>query len=200
MPPTWASIPGETPIDDISGLKIKGITTRNELNQFEANNIRSAIVKYLGSKPNRKIAPFHFSWALQLHGEMFCDVWKWAGITRQSDKNIGVPWMQVQPMLFDLMRDVEFWKNGTSSLLEQATWLHHRAVQIHPFENGNGRWSRLLANVWLKLNDHAITDWPEQSVGQESQIRSEYLEAISDADRGRYGPLLDLHKRFTTTS
>ena len=42
-------------------------------------------------------------------------------------------------------------------LSEQAVLLHHRAVQIHPFENGNGRWSRLLANIWLKKHAHPIT-------------------------------------------
>ena len=40
-------IEGETPIDDISGLKIKGITTRAELNQYEADNINEAAFKKL---------------------------------------------------------------------------------------------------------------------------------------------------------
>lgn len=35
----WPSVPGETPIDDVSGLLVKGVTTRRELNQLEAENI-----------------------------------------------------------------------------------------------------------------------------------------------------------------
>ena len=36
-------------------------------------------------------------------------------------------------------------------VLEQAVLIHHRAVQIHPFRNGNGRWSRMLSNIWLRI-------------------------------------------------
>jgi hypothetical protein len=32
---------GETPLDDISGLKIEGITTRSELDEAEAEYIRA---------------------------------------------------------------------------------------------------------------------------------------------------------------
>ena len=37
---------GETPLDDISGLKIEGITTRSELDVVEAENILDAFLKY----------------------------------------------------------------------------------------------------------------------------------------------------------
>lgn len=37
---------GETPLDDISGLKIKGITTRSQLDEVEAENILDAFLKY----------------------------------------------------------------------------------------------------------------------------------------------------------
>ena len=75
----WQTLPGETPIDDISGLKVKGVTTRSELNKIEAENIRKAVVKYLAAKPSRRTAPFDLPWVLQLHREMFGDVWAWAG-------------------------------------------------------------------------------------------------------------------------
>lgn len=55
MMPAWQSIPGETPIDP-SGLKIRGITTRKELNVVEAENIRKAVVKYLAARPAEKTA------------------------------------------------------------------------------------------------------------------------------------------------
>ncbi|MHC5015872.1 MAG: hypothetical protein ACYTGM_15425 [Planctomycetota bacterium] len=60
----FETVPGETPIDDLSGLKMQGITTRAELNQVEAENIRKAVVKYLARKPNRRIAPFDRQWPL----------------------------------------------------------------------------------------------------------------------------------------
>jgi Fic family protein len=97
--------------------------------------------------------------------------------------------------------NLAYWEeHETMALLEQAVMLHHNAVRIHPFENGNGRWARLLANIWLKLHDHPITAWPETRVGQQSTIRAEYLEAIRRADDGEYDNLRELHRRFTPSS
>jgi hypothetical protein len=63
--------------------------------------------------------------------------------------------------------------------------------------NGNGRWSRLLANIWLKRHQHPITEWPEARVGEQSKIRDEYLDAIRKADAGNYKPLRALHRKYT---
>ncbi len=189
--------PGETPLDDLSGLKVKGVTTRGQLNALEADNIRKAIIKYLSKKPTRRSAKFDFAWTLKLHKEMFGAVWTWAGVLRTCDLNLGVPWQQVETRLYALMDDLAFWEKHNPDSLEQAVLLQHRAVQIHPFMNGNGRWARMLANIWLRLHAQPVTAWPEQTVGAESPIRKEYLEAIREADVGDYGPLTNLHKRFT---
>jgi Fic-DOC domain mobile mystery protein B len=129
---------------------------------------------------------------------MFGDVWKWAGHLRSTNKNIGIAWQKVETSLFGLLADLAYWEqHGTYDLVDQTVLLHHRSVHIHPFENGNGRWSRMLANIWLKLHDHRVIEWPESTVGEQSTIRSEYLDAIRQADRGEYGPLRALHLRFT---
>lgn len=83
--PLWHHVPGGTPIDDLSGLKVKGITRRKELNEVEAENIRKAVVKYFAAPPTPKVAPFDLSWALRLHREMFGDVWKWAGAPQDDE-------------------------------------------------------------------------------------------------------------------
>src|SRR5262249_7888350 len=103
----WHPIPGETPIDDISGLKIKGITLRRQLNDAEARNIFKVLIKYFGGALSLKTAPFSFSWALQLHQEMFGDVWQWAGVLRTVDLNLGVPWQHVETRLYDLLESVK---------------------------------------------------------------------------------------------
>jgi Fic-DOC domain mobile mystery protein B len=193
----FETLPGETPIDDLSGLKARGLTTRAELNQVEAESIRKAYVKYLAGKPRPRSARFDLEWALQLHQEMLGDVWEWAGKARTSEKNIGEAPQQIQIALRSLMDDLAYWKEQGIDLLKQAVWLHHRAVKIHPFENGNGRWARLLANIWLKLHDHPPTEWPEATIGTESVIRAAYIEALKLADNGDYGALLELHKRYT---
>jgi Fic-DOC domain mobile mystery protein B len=189
-------MPGETPID-VSGLKRKGINTRAELNEAEAENIRKAVVKYLAAKPSRRSAPFTLPWARRLHKQMFGDVWKWAGEFRQENLNLGCDWHQVPMQLQALLDDLVFWEAQRHALLEQAAWLHHRAVSIHPFPNGNGRWARMIANIWLKRHGHAITEWPEATIGSKSVVRDDYLAAIRAADLGDEGPLLALHHRFT---
>jgi Fic-DOC domain mobile mystery protein B len=193
---TWASIPGETPIDP-SHLKIKSISNRAELNEGEIANIRKVFVKYLSEKPTKRMAPFSLTWSKTLHKEMLGDVWKWAGKFRTFDTNIGLPWQQVEVALHSLLEDMKHW--GSQDFLDQAALLHHRAVHIHPFPNGNGRWARMLANIWLKRNDHSITVWPEETIGTTSTIRDEYITAIQSADGGDYAPLTELHRRYAET-
>lgn len=195
----WKSIPGETPID-VSGLKASGVVNRGQLSVVEAENIRKAIVKYLGGPLTRRTAKFDLSWMLKLHREMFGDVWTWAGETRTTNLNLGVPWHQVQPRMQNLCDDLAYWQKHWPDFVEQAVYLHHRAVQIHPFLNGNGRWSRLLANIWLKLNKQPLTEWPEETIGETSLIRDEYLAAIRAADSGDYAPLMELHRKYAAIS
>ena len=78
-------------------------------------------------------------------------------------------------------------------ILEQAVRLHHRAVVIHPFINGNGRWSRMLANIWLKQHDEPVILWPETTIGTESTIRSQYIQSLQAADQSDMSPLIELH-------
>ena len=189
----WTPIPGEIPIDP-SGLLDPGIQTRRQLNEAEGRNIASAIYTYLLGELTPELAPFDFVWGLQLHREMFGQVWSWTGKTRKLDLNLGVPWPQVEAKLFDLFQTIPYWKS--MPMLEQAARIHHGAVAIHPFENGNGRWSRMLANIWLRLHDSPMTLWPEATIGATSVIRDEYLHAVKAADDLDFVPLIALHERF----
>lgn len=194
----WKSIPGETPIDDISGLKLKSVKIRADLNDAEARNIRKAVMKYLAAKPSRRQAPFTLGWCYKLHKQMFGDVWRWAGQKRIAELNLGVPAHRIDVDLQNLLHDLEHWqKVGDMEIAEQAARLHHRAVLIHPFLNGNGRWARLLANIFLKQAVDKVTVWPEETVGNESIIRAEYLAAVRSADQGDYAQLVALHRRYT---
>jgi Fic-DOC domain mobile mystery protein B len=191
------TIPGETPIDDVSELKVKGIARRRELNEYEAKNILKAVIKYLSRRPSRRLAPFDFTWVRKLHREMFGTVWGWAGRLRTTVLTIGIDPAHVEPALFELVESLRAQRLTDSyTLIDQATWLHHRAVQIHPFQNGNGRWARLLSNIWLKQHGSPIVVWPEKTVGAVSPIRDEYLDAIRRADQFDLGPLTELHRRF----
>ena len=193
----WKTIEGETPIDPSDLRNPSNITTRGELSKAEAANINSAFVKYLAARPNQRLAPFDYGWLLRLHREMFGDVWLWAGKTRTRDLNLGSPHFQVTEHLAALVDDLHSWTEFGHSIEQQAVWLHHRAVRIHPFPNGNGRWARLASNIWLARNAKPLVLWPDQVLGSTSIVRNEYLAALRAADAGSDSDLIALHARFT---
>jgi Fic-DOC domain mobile mystery protein B len=196
----WEALAGETPTD-VSHLKLKWVKTRSQLDIVEARNIRKAVLKYFGRRrPTRRMAPFDLGWIKRLHKEMFGDVWEWAGEIRTRDLNLGVRWNLIDEALHNLMSDLEIWQHSEMDVVEQAVRLHHRAVQIHPFYNGNGRWARMLANVLLRCRGHRETLWPEELLGSQSAVRRRYLAAIQEADLGNYDPLLLLTRDCTATS
>jgi Fic-DOC domain mobile mystery protein B len=189
--------PGETPIDDFTGLKVPDISTLNELAFHEASNISNVLVDFFRQE-KRKPVNFDIEGVKALHGEMFCDVWEWAGQFRQRDINIpfSARFAQVQVSVYNLLQDLTEWEKNSSDPMEHSALLHHRAVQIHPFLNGNGRWSRLLTNAWLLEKAGVIIEWQSDMV-QVSPLRNEYIQTLKAADEGDYGPLISLHRRFT---
>jgi len=186
-----------TPLDDISGLKIsksKGYSLK-EIYEKEALNIANATIKYLSAAPSKKEAPFTYEWLLKLHEEMFGDVWDWAGKLRTVELSIGIKAYLVATELKKLSDDIAFWnKNRIFDVYETATRIHHRAVQIHPFKNGNGRWSRMLANIYLRQNGLMPVKWQEDLLASENPKRNEYIQALKKADNSDFTDLIDMHK------
>lgn len=186
-----------TPLDDISGLKLSKdrAYSLKEIYIKEAENIANATLKYLSAQPTKKEASFSYAWLLTLHKEMLGDVWEWAGKLRQCELSIGVKAYLVSTELKKLVDDIEFWnKNRTFDSIETATRIHHRAVQIHPFQNGNGRWSRMLANIYLRQQGLMPVRWQEDLLAKENPNRDTYIRALKKADNGDYQALIEMHK------
>ena len=66
-----------------------------------------------------------------------------------------------------------------------AAWLHHRFIQIHPFQDGNGRVGRALASLVLIRGG-----WFPLVVNNKD--RSKYIDTLETADAGDLGPLTEL--------
>ncbi len=191
-----APLPGQTPLADLSGLRLRHVRTTAELNGAEAENIRRAVLKYLAARPSPRSAPFDARWMRRLHREMFGRVWSWAGDLRRHETNIGAPPAAIEAGLHALALDLPAWRASGMGTLEQAALLHHRAVALHPFANGNGRWSRMLANVLLRRDGAGVVEWPESTIGAASPVRERYLRALRAADAGDIRALADLHAEF----
>jgi len=189
---------GQTPIDENEkeGLRIKTITTQSELNEFEQLNIENAMKWLLSSKINPQNVLTEV-FIKKLHKKMFGDVWKWAGTFRQTNKNIGVDWHQISIALKNLLDDTQFWiKHNTYSADEIAIRFKHRLVAIHCFPNGNGRHSRVMADIIIeRIFDKEAFTWHQSNLIQANTIRKEYIQALKQADRGNIKPLIEFAKK-----
>jgi len=183
---------GATPLneDERHGLKIGHVTTREELNRFEQDNINEAF-QWLESRRKSDILTEKF--VKTLHIKMFGKVWRWAGSFRRSGKNIGVDWPHISAQLHTLMQDVRYWiDHKTYSQDEIAVRFHHKLVWIHLFANGNGRHARLMTDILLKevLKQKPFT-WNKNNIDGEEQSRDLYIKALQKADHNDYSALLD---------
>ena len=135
---------------------------------------------------------------MKVNGEMFGKIWTWAGKRRQIElEGVGSKQYNIEVELAELLKDMATWGDTGMPVIEQAARLHHKGVLIHPFENGNGRWARLLSNIWLMQHDSPIVAWPDKDiVGCSSPIREKYIAALKRADKGDIDPLIDLHRQY----
>lgn len=175
--------------EEKNGLKLKWITLRSELNEAEARNIAQA---QLWLAANKKKDVCSDTFLRNLHKKMFCDVWVWAGEYRITERNIGVAPYQIPMKLMQLFDDLNFWiDNKTYSNHEIAVRLHHKLVQIHPFPNGNGRVSRLMADLVLRKLEGKTLYWGDTNLVDVSEVRRKYIDALRKADAGDYTDLLN---------
>lgn len=184
---------GATPLDpdEKEGLLLKNIQTRSELDELENRNIIIGM-RWAKKQPSKDILSEKF--VRDLHTKLFNLVWSWAGTFRLTEKNIGDDPRQVSIKLRDLLDDTKYWvEHNTYPPKELAVRFHHRLVKIHPFPNGNGRHSRIMADTILVnvLNEEAI-DWSSHGqLDKASDHRRNYILALRAADAGGFDLLLE---------
>ena len=184
---------GQTPLDEDEkeGLLIKSISTRGELDEFEQQNIEDAIQWSLTRKFKTEQI-LSESFIQQLHIKMYSSVWKWAGEYRKTNKNIGVNKLEITTALRSLIDDAKYWlEHSVYEPDEFAIRFKHRLVSIHCFPNGNGRHSRMIADIIIeKKYQLPVFTWGGASLSVDMDIRSQYLKAIRKADKGDLDLLL----------
>ena len=187
-------IDGQTPLDeDEKRDLIPTILTREDLDRFEQENILEARAWLMQKSVLARQDIFTEQFLLNLHKRMYGHVWKWAGKYRKSNKNIGVDYYQQIPTeLHQLLDDARYWlEHQTYSITELAVIFHHRLVEIHLFPNGNGRHARMCADAIIAKYDGDKLTWGGNSdLGKPDDIRTRYITALQEADRGDCEPLI----------
>jgi Fic-DOC domain mobile mystery protein B len=188
---------GQTPLneEEMEGLLIKTITTHGELDEFEQMNIEKAIEWTLTKKFKMK-GIISEDFVKELHKRMFGDVWEWAGRFRMSEKNLGIKYHLIGTSLKQLNDDCMFWiNNGTYGEEEIAIRYKHQIVNIHCFANGNGRHSRLMADVIIHhVFKKDVFTWSGSNLVKTGEERTSYLKAIREADKANIQPLINFAK------
>lgn len=187
------NIDGQTPLDEEEkeGLLIPTITTRGELDEFEQQNIEQAIQWYLSQSFKPEVV-FTDRFIRTIHKRMFAEVWSWAGHFRKTNKNIGIDRLQISIEFKKLLDDVKYWHESTIYPYDEiAVRFKHRLVSIHCFSNGNGRHSRLMADIIIeKLYKKTNFSWGSATYSDEQKKRTLYLKALKVADKGDYDLLI----------
>ena len=163
------------------------IAFRAELNQAEQDNIARgqdwALARHRDVLTEKFVKDFH--------RRMLGEVWRWAGRFRTSERNLGIPHFEIPVALRQLLEDTRTWiEFGSYPPDEIAVRFHHRLVQIHPFPNGNGRHSRLMADLLImRLGGERFT-WGSASLQQPGDVRRRYIDALKAADNHDLAALL----------
>lgn len=188
--------PGSTPLtlDDLAGLLPTWLATQRDLNEAEQVNIERAVRwAFTGRRPVKDVADLlSVTFSAELHKRMFGDVWRWAGQHRTVQTNIGVNAHLISSSMQQTFDDARFWtEHGTYAVDEIAVRLHHRLVAIHPYPNGNGRQTRMFADMYLDvLGESRLTWGGSGDLDHRTPQRDIYLAALQSADAHDISPLL----------
>ncbi len=173
--------------EEREGLIPSYIALRRELNELEQQNILAAATWALARRHN----PVNEAFGRNLHKRMFGNVWRWAGEYRGTDKNIGTAHWEVPVRLREAYDAARYWvEHGSFPADEIAVRFHHALVFIHPFPNGNGRWSRLMADLLIATLGGERFTWGRSALRTADQTRAAYIAALKAADAHDFGPLI----------
>lgn len=173
--------------DDRADLLQPDIATQQELFEAEQLNIATAL---LYQKPSLSKLLDDKYWR-NLHKSMFRDVWAWAGKYRKRETNIGIEPMYISSRVRNVLNDVAAWvEHETYEPDELAAQFHHRLVHIHPFVNGNGRHSRISADLLVTGLKQNAFSWGS-NLGLPLELRRQrYIAALRSADNGEIDDLV----------
>lgn len=100
-----------------------------------------------------------------LHRRLYEDIWAWAGKYRRYLYNIGIDWPGIPEEVHAAIETIRYrWEHTDDwTPRELGIAVHAELVRIHPFADGNGRTTRLLADLVFAATQDAeaveLYDW-----------------------------------------
>jgi len=184
---------GQTPLtpDEQLGLKLS-ILTRAQLNENEGMNIDAARKWAMDPRVLLRARILGDDFARELHRRMFNLVWKWAGLYRISERNLGWEASRITEGVHNALGNAQYqFANDTHTPEETAIRLHYHMVVIHPWVNGNGRHARLLADAAASAWGGAPLSWGVNAdLANPGSARRIYIDALKKADAGNFEELI----------
>jgi Fic-DOC domain mobile mystery protein B len=181
---------GQTPLDEsMRDDLIPGhVQDMTELYELESENIA------LGIAWSRSTSKDHKDQAvwLELHKRMLDEVWSFAGSIRKKElQNTDfLKPFQIRVALRELESDLKSWLEFKSyPPREMMAIFHEKLLTIHPFRDGNGRWSRVLVQFVSKREEFEQPSWG-QVIPDDETRRQSYILAIKSARGGDYTKLI----------
>ncbi|MFW0775251.1 Fic family protein [Paenarthrobacter nitroguajacolicus] len=173
-----------TPVDPEDATAfVDGVSFDNKLQVYEAeanaiSAVQAEMMSAIGEGAITALDLARDGVLETLHKNCYSRIWKWAGQIRARGVTIGVAPEQIREQLAAQVGNIEFWVEQDA--LDPA-WVamtaHHRLVSVHPFVDGNGRTTRLLADLLLfSLTLRYTFDW------QPAIDSHRYFEGLRAAD------------------
>ena len=185
---------GDTPLTPEEQWElIPSLATRAQLNEVEQHNIHTARLWAMRSKALARPDLLTDAFGRELHRRMFNEVWRWAGRYRTTEKNLGWEVHRIAEGVRNAFEDAQSqMQHASYPLPEVAVRLHHQLVAIHPWPNGNGRHSRLVADILVASRGGEPLTWGAgANLIAAGEVRARYLSALRAADQQDFGPLLE---------
>lgn len=176
-----------------------GILSREKLVKLEEKGIKKgAEYLYFTFSKNPKLN-IDIDLILKLHKESFAWIFpKWAGKFRTINVTYSgkeaIDYYKVREAITNLCLDLKVRIKHLPSkkdykyideVIKLLAWFQHKFVQIHPFNDYNGRMARMLTTLLLvKFNLHPI-----EIKAETKKDRIIYIKALQSADEGDYSQL-----------
>ena len=183
------------PGDDLADLMHPGLIDRRSRDAAELEGMACAYDKYV-FRSKRKTPGTGWltnTMVRRVHGDMFGDIWRWAGKYRTDYWAVGVEPHLIPEEINVLCREFASWDDPLSSMpvLEVAARLQNRLTRIHAFKSGNGRHACLMTDIYLYSRKHPIPMWPQfDAMENGDKLREQYIVAMIRADEDNYEDLM----------